>query len=77
VWNTWYRRTTDGGRTWEKAVRLSDLSEGAPYHQDGGYAFPYGDYMELAVDDNGRNYAIWGEGLSYVGPGGTWFTRGR
>ena len=43
----------------------------------GGYFFPYGDYLEFAVDRNGKNYVIWGEGSSYDGPGGTWFTRGK
>jgi hypothetical protein len=77
AWNTWYRRTTNGGGTWSTAVRLSDQSGGAPYKTAAGYAFPYGDYFEMAVDSNGRNYVIWGEGASYSGPGGTWYTRGQ
>jgi hypothetical protein len=42
-----------------------------------GYRFPYGDYLGIAVDDAGSNYVIWGEGDSYEGPGGTWYTRGE
>jgi hypothetical protein len=76
-WNTWYRRTTDGGAEWSKAKRLSDLGSGAPYKRPGGYFFPYGDYLEIAVDRAGENHIIWGEGSSYTGPGGTWYTRGR
>ena len=36
-----------------------------------------GDYFELAVGPDGRNQVIWGEGTSYSGPGGCWFTRGQ
>jgi hypothetical protein len=53
------------------------VAGGAPYHNGDGYRFPYGDYMELAVDGRGRSHVIWGEGLSYIGPGGTWYTRER
>ena len=76
-WNTWYSSTTDGGETWSEPVRLSDLDSGAPYKHPGGYLFPYGDYLEIAVDGNGTNHVIWGEGMSYIGPGGTWYTRGQ
>ena len=77
AWNTWYRRSTNGGTTWSAAVRLSDLGSGAPYKTANGFAFPYGDYFEMAVDSTGRNHVIWGEGISYTGPGGTWYTRGQ
>jgi hypothetical protein len=76
-WNTWYRRTTNGGGIWSAPVQLSDLTSGAPYKNANGYRFPYGDYLELAVDSGGRNHFIWGEGDSYTGPGGTWYTRGQ
>ena len=76
AWNTWYRRTTSGGATWSTQVRLSDVTGGANYKTANGYAFPYGDYMDIAVTASGTNVVIWGEGEDYVGPGGTWFTRG-
>lgn len=76
-WNTWYKRTTNGGSTWTTDIRLSDQATGAPYKTANGYAFPYGDYFELAVGPDGRNQVIWGEGTSYSGPGGCWFTRGQ
>lgn len=75
-WNTWYRRTTNGGSTWSAAVRLSDATSGATYKNANGYAFPYGDYFDLDVTPTGTNVLIWAEGNNYVGPGGTWFTRG-
>jgi photosystem II stability/assembly factor-like uncharacterized protein len=77
TWNTWYRRTQNGGRRWSAPVRLSDTRTDAPYHSPDGFRFPYGDYMEIAVDGRGRNHVVWGEGISYIGPGGTWYTRGR
>jgi hypothetical protein len=77
AWNTWYRTTTNGGASWGAAVRLSDKGSGASYKSAAGYRFPYGDYFELAVDSGGLAHAIWGEGMSYDGPGGTWYTRGN
>jgi hypothetical protein len=75
-WNTYFRRTTDAGITWSPAIKLSDRSKGAPYKSPSGYAFPYGDYLSLSVDGGGLNHVIWGEGASYDGPGGAWYTRG-
>ncbi|MGH8094286.1 MAG: sialidase family protein [Chthoniobacterales bacterium] len=75
-WNTYYRRTVDGGRTWGETEKLSDRATGAPYKGRAGYLFPYGDFLGLSVDGKGINHAIWGEGTSYAGPGGSWYTRG-
>jgi hypothetical protein len=77
AFNTWYRRTTDGGNSWSAAIRVSDLGSGAPYKTAGGYQFTYGDYLEIATDNTGRNHMAWGEGSSYTGPGGTWYSRGQ
>lgn len=75
-WNTWYQRTADGGTTWlDGNVRLSDPAASAPYRDEEGYRFPYGDYIAISVDDAGLDHVIWGEGGSYNGPGGTWYTR--
>jgi hypothetical protein len=76
-WNTWYKRTTNGGSTWSADIRVSDLGTGAPYKTPNGYAFPYGDYQSLAVGPNGVNQVTWGEGTSYSGPGGCWNARGQ
>jgi hypothetical protein len=77
AYNTWYTRTTNGGSTWSSQLRLSDLGSGAPYKTAAGYAFPYGDYFEMETAPSGINYVIWSEGSSYVGPGGSWFTKGQ
>jgi hypothetical protein len=77
AYNTWYTRTTNGGGSWSSAVRLSDLGSGAPYKTAAGYAFPYGDYFEMETAPSGLNYVIWSEGTSYIGPGGSWYTKGQ
>lgn len=75
-WNTCYRRTTDGGQTWSRVLRLSNRTTGAPYKNSAGYQFTYGDYLNLSVDNDGTNHVIWGEGTSYDGPGGVWYASG-
>jgi len=75
-WNTWMVNTLDGGASWSESELLSDLGYGAPYKSPLGYAFPYGDYFEIAVDGDDVNHIIWGEGTSWNGPGGSWYTRG-
>ncbi len=75
-WNTWYRRSTDGGLTWGPDIRISDAGSGTGYKHPGGYDADYGDYGEIAVTSTGESFAIWGEGFSYRGPGGTWYNRG-
>ena len=75
AWNVWLRHTLDGGTTWANPVRLSDLGTGAPYKTANGHAFPYGDYLGIARDNVGIYHVIWGEGISYTGPGGTWYTK--
>jgi hypothetical protein len=72
-WNTWFRSSTDGGLTWSPEARLSNRSTGAPYKTAAGYAQPYGDYGEVAITNTGATIAVWGEGTSYAGPGGTWY----
>ena len=76
-WNTWYKRTTNGGSTWSADIRVSDLTSGAPYKNANGYLFPYGDYQEISVGPDGVNQLAWGEGNSYTGPGGCWNARGQ
>jgi hypothetical protein len=77
AWNTWYRRSADGGLTWSPAVRISDATSGAPYKTAAGYAEVYGDYGEMAITNAGKTIATWGEGINYTGPGGVWVNRER
>ncbi len=74
AWNVWYRSSSNGGRTWSAPVKISDAPAGAAaYVYEDGFGEVYGDYGEIAVTSTGKTIATWGEGLSYTGPGGTWF----
>jgi hypothetical protein len=75
AWNVWYRRSTDGGATWSPRVKISDATSGADYKTPDGYLDVYGDYGEIAVTSAGKTIAVWGEGFSWIGPGGSWFNR--
>jgi hypothetical protein len=76
-WNVWYRSSRDLGRTWSRAVLLSDATSGTEYKTAEGFLEFYGDYGEIAVTGSGRTVAVWGEGPSWLGPGGVWFNRQR
>ena len=75
AWNVWYRTSTDGGATWSAPVNISDAAGGAAYKTAAGFAEVYGDYGEIAITSAGKTIGIWGEGISYTGPGGVWFNR--
>jgi hypothetical protein len=75
AWNTWYRSSTDGGLTWTAPLKISDATAGAVYKTPAGYQEIYGDYGEIAINSAGKAVAIWGEGASWDGPGGTWVNR--
>ena len=74
AWNVWYRSSTNGGASWSAPVKISDAPAGAAaYVNSLGFDEIYGDYGEIAITSAGRTIATWGEGLSWTGPGGTWF----
>jgi BNR repeat-like domain len=74
AWNVWYRSSTNGGRTWSSPVKIDDAPAGAAgYINADGFGEIYGDYGEIAVTNTGKTVAVWGEGFSYTGPGGSWF----
>ena len=75
AWNIWYRSSTDGGASWAAPVKISDSPGGASYKTPAGFLEVYGDYGEMAITNTGKSIAIWGEGLSYTGPGGVWINR--
>jgi hypothetical protein len=74
-WNVWYRTSSDLGESWTGPVQISDATSGAVYKKENGFVEFYGDYGELAVTSTGGTIATWGEGESWLGPGGTWFNR--
>ena len=74
AWNTWYRSSPNGGKTWSSPVKIDDAPAGAAgYVNASGFDEIYGDYGEIAVTSDGKTIAVWGEGYSWIGPGGTWF----
>ena len=76
-WNTWSRRSIDGGATFAAAVKISDATTGPGYVTPAGYLEIYGDYLEVGITNTGDTFAAWGEGFSYDGPGGVWYALGR
>ncbi len=77
LWNTYYRSSTNGGTSWSAEVDLSTDVPGFGYIEPGGFRFPFGDYYEMAIDDQAATHAIWGEGMSYDSPGSIWYARGQ
>ncbi|MSP59699.1 MAG: exo-alpha-sialidase [Myxococcales bacterium] len=77
LWNTYYRSSSNGGTTWSAESRLSSFVGGYSYVQPDGFAFPFGDYFELDIDEQGTAHVIWGEGANYQTPGSIWYSRGR
>jgi hypothetical protein len=76
-WNTYYRRSTNGGTSWSAEVGLSTSVSGYTYIFSDGFRFPFGDYYEMDIDDQGTTHLIWGEGFSYDTPGSIWYARGQ
>jgi hypothetical protein len=75
AWNVWFVQSTNGGSTWSAPVRISDATSGPSYVTASGFAQPYGDYGQIAARADGGTIAVWGAGVSYTGPGGTWINR--
>jgi hypothetical protein len=77
LWNTYYRSSTNGGATWNTETQLSGLVRGYDYILPGGFRFPFGDYLSLAIDGQGTTHVVWGEGRNYKSPGSIWYAQGR
>ena len=75
AWNVWYRSSNDGGLTWSAPVKISDATSGRAYKTAAGFMEIYGDYGEMAITSRGHSIAAWGEGFSWIGPGGVWVNR--
>jgi len=77
LWNTFYRSSSNGGATWSAEAKLSNYVPGYRYIRSKGYSFPFGDYFEMDIDNQGRTQAVWGEGLNFRSPGSIWYSSGR
>jgi hypothetical protein len=77
LWNVYYRSSANGGASWSAETNLSTYVAGYTYIQSGGYSYPFGDYFEMDIDEQGTTHAVWGEGLNYQTPGSIWYARGK
>jgi len=76
-WNVYFRSSTNGGSSWTSEVDLSTYVSGYSFIFPEGFRFPYGDYFEMDVDEQGTNHLIFGEGPDYSGPGTIWYVKGK
>ncbi len=76
-WNVYYRRSTNGGSTWSNETDLSTYVAGSTYIFTDGFRYPFGDYFEMDIDEQGTSHLIWGEGYSYDSPGSIWYSKGQ
>lgn len=77
IWNVYERSSTDAGATWSAESDISSYVAGYPYIVPDGFEYPFGDYFELAIDEQGTTHAVFGEGQNYDSPGSIWYTRGN
>ncbi len=75
-WNVYFRSSTNGGSTWTSEVDISTFVSGFTYIFSDGFRFPFGDYYEMDIDEQGTNHFIFGEGYDYNAPGSIWYTKG-
>jgi len=76
-WNVYYRSSTNGGATWSNEVDLSTYVAGYTYIFPDGFRYPFGDYYEMDIDEQGTTHLVFGEGNSYDSPGSIWYAKGR
>jgi hypothetical protein len=76
-WNVYYRSSSNGGSTWSSEVDLSTYVSGSTYIFTDGFRFPFGDYYEMDIDEQGTAHLIFGEGYNYDSPGSIWYVKGQ
>jgi hypothetical protein len=76
-WNVYYRSSTNGGNTWSNEVDLSTFESGFDYIVEDGFRFPFGDYYEIDIDEQGTSHLIFGEARNYDSPGSIWYVKGK
>jgi BNR repeat-like domain len=72
AWNLFYRSSGNGGASWSPESQVSSQVPGYNYSGANGFALPYGDYFQIAIDSTGATQIGWGEGPGYAGPGNIW-----
>lgn len=76
-WNVYYRSSANGGESWGPEADLSTFVSGYNYIFADGFRFPFGDYYEVDIDDQGTAHLIFGEALNYDSPGSIWYVKGK
>jgi hypothetical protein len=76
-WNVYYRSSTNGGSMWSSEVDLSTPVSGFSYIFPDGFRFPFGDYYEMDIDEQGITHVIFGEAMNYDSPGSIWYAKGK
>jgi hypothetical protein len=76
-WNVYYRGSSNRGNTWNSEVDLSMYASGFNYTIPDGFRFPFGDYYELDIDEQGMNHVVFGEALNYDSPSSIWYVKGK
>jgi hypothetical protein len=77
-WNVYYRTSPNGGSTWSNEVDLSTYVSGyRTYIFNEGFRFPFGDYFEIDIDEQGTSHLVFGEGYNYDSPGSIWYVKGK
>lgn len=76
-WNVYYRSSSNGGSTWTAEVDLTSLVSGFTYIFTDGFRYPFGDYFELDIDEQGTAHLIFGIGYNYDSPGSIWYVKGK
>ena len=74
-WNVYYRASTNGGSSWSGETVLSTYVSGYSYIFADGFRFPFGDYFDMDIDNQGHTQTAWGEGYNWLTPGDVWYTR--
>ncbi len=76
-WNVYYRSSANGGSVWSSEVDLSTPVSGFTYIFNDGFRFPFGDYYEVDIDNQGTAHLIFGEAFNYDSPGSIWYAKGQ
>lgn len=77
AWNVYYRASANGGASWSAEQDVSSYAPGVDYIYQEGFRFPFGDYFEMDVEDQGTTHLVMGQGHDYDSPGSVWYTRAR
>ena len=76
-WNVYYRSSSNSGSTWSSEAVVSSFASGYTYIFNDGFRFPFGDYYEMDIDEQGTAHLIFGEGYDYNAPGSIWYSKGQ